>query len=156
MCVPPPGVSRQGGEAEKHLSCGCQDTFWRPGKESGFGCGWIQPRVPAVATTHGLCELFDSLNCLSPQGPWMAPSVKRPTLDFRSGHDLMVHEFEPHVGLCADTLERAWDSLSLCPSSACFLSSLSLCLKINKLKKTKLSISLCVKWDNLIFFMGLC
>ena len=26
-------------------------------------------------------------------------SVKHLTLDFRSGHDLMVPEFEPHVGL---------------------------------------------------------
>ena len=29
-----------------------------------------------------------------------------------------VHEFEPHVGLCADSVQPAWDSLSfsLCPS----------------------------------------
>ena len=25
--------------------------------------------------------------------------------DFGSGHDLMVHEFEPHVRLCADSSE---------------------------------------------------
>ena len=33
-------------------------------------------------------------------------------LGFSSRHDLMVHEFEPCVGLCADSVEPAWDSLS--------------------------------------------
>ena len=28
----------------------------------------------------------------------MAQSVKRPTLDFGSGHDLTVCEFEPRIG----------------------------------------------------------
>ena len=54
----------------------------------------------------------------------MAQSVKRQTLDFGSGHDLTVREFEPCMGLCADSVEPAWDSLS--PFS------LSLSLKINK------------------------
>ena len=31
--------------------------------------------------------------------------VKRPTLDFHSGHDLTVREIEPHVRLCAESLE---------------------------------------------------
>ena len=43
----------------------------------------------------------------------MAQSVKRLTLGFGSGCDLLVHGFEPHVGLCADNVEPAWDSLSL-------------------------------------------
>ena len=43
----------------------------------------------------------------------MAQLVKRPTLGFSSGHDLTVHEFEPRTGLCADSVEPAWDSLSL-------------------------------------------
>ncbi|VFV20740.1 Hypothetical predicted protein [Lynx pardinus] len=34
-------------------------------------------------------------------GPWVAWSIKSPTLDFGSGHDLMVHGFEPCVGLWA-------------------------------------------------------
>ena len=54
----------------------------------------------------------------------MAQSVKRLTLDFGSGHDLMVRGIEPRVGLCADSVEPAWDFLSL--------SLLSLSLKINK------------------------
>ena len=36
-------------------------------------------------------------------GTWVARSVKRQTLGFSSGHDLMVHEFESHVRLCADS-----------------------------------------------------
>ena len=32
-------------------------------------------------------------------GTCVAQSVKRPTLDFGSGHDLLVHEFKPHIGL---------------------------------------------------------
>ena len=40
-------------------------------------------------------------------------SVKPLTHDFGSGHNLMVHEFEPRVELCADSAEPAWDSLSL-------------------------------------------
>ena len=45
------------------------------------------------------------------------------------GLDLMIHETEPHVRLCADNTEPAWDSLSpsLCPSSTHILSQ-------NKLK----------------------
>ena len=43
-----------------------------------------------------------------PRGAWLARSVKRRTLDFSSGRDLTVREFEPRVGLCADST----DSLS--------------------------------------------
>ena len=42
----------------------------------------------------------------------MAQWVKRPALGFRSGHDPTVHEFEPRVGPCADSVEPAWDPLS--------------------------------------------
>ena len=38
-------------------------------------------------------------------GTWVAQLVKRLTLDFSSGHDLMVHEVEPHIGLCANSTE---------------------------------------------------
>ena len=69
----------------------------------------------------------------------MVQSVKLATLDFSSGHDLTVCEFESHVGVCTDSSEAAWSSLSpsLCPSPARAHSlSLSLCeslsLKINK------------------------
>ena len=46
------------------------------------------------------------------RGTWVAQLVKHRTLDFGSGHDLMVHEMEPHLGLCTDSMEPALDSLS--------------------------------------------
>ena len=51
----------------------------------------------------------------------MAQSVERLSLDFGSGHDLPVREFEPRVGLWTDNAE---------PS--CLLGILCLCLSINK------------------------
>ena len=64
----------------------------------------------------------------------MAQSVKCPTLDFGSGHDLTVCEFEPCVTFCTDSAEPAWDSLSSSLSLPLSLPvfSLSLSLKINK------------------------
>ena len=63
---------------------------------------------------------------VSERGPRMAQSVKCPTLDYGSGHDLMVHGFEPHVGLCTGSVELAWDShtslLSASPTCALSLS----------------------------------
>ena len=35
-------------------------------------------------------------------GTWMAQKVKHPTLDFGSGHDLSVCEFEPCARLCGE------------------------------------------------------
>ena len=52
---------------------------------------------------------------------------------FGSDHDLTVHGFEPHIRLCADIAEPAWESLSF-SLSALPLLVLSLSLK-NKLKK---------------------
>ena len=57
-------------------------------------------------------------------------------LDFSSGHDLTIHEIETHDALCTDSVDPAWDSLSLCPSPAHVL---SLSLKINKLKKKNMA-----------------
>ena len=64
-------------------------------------------------------------------GAWVAKWVKHLTLGFGSGRDLTVREFEPRVGLCADSAEPAWDSLSssLCPSPA---RAVALSQKINK------------------------
>ena len=42
----------------------------------------------------------------------MAQLVERLTLDLGPGHDLMVHEFKPSVGLCAGSAGPAWDFLS--------------------------------------------
>ena len=51
-------------------------------------------------------------NC-EKMGAWVVQSVKRPTLDFGSSHDLTVHEFEACIGLHSDGARPAWDSLSL-------------------------------------------
>ena len=61
----------------------------------------------------------------------MVQSVKCSTLGFGSGHDLAVCGFEPLVGLCADSVEPAWDPLSLSFSAPPQL-TLSVSLKINK------------------------
>ena len=45
--------------------------------------------------------------------PWVVQSAKRPAFDFGSGHALRVRGFEPYVRLCTDSVEPAWDSLSL-------------------------------------------
>ena len=56
------------------------------------------------------------------QGAWVAQLVEHLTLDFGSGHDLMVHEFEPCVRLCADCLLGIlYPSLSVPPLLACYL-----------------------------------
>ena len=41
-----------------------------------------------------------------------AQAVKHLTLGFGSGHDLVVGEIEPHVGLRVDSAEPAWGALS--------------------------------------------
>ena len=56
--------------------------------------------------------IFPFLKLYKFGGTWVAQLVKRPTQDFGSGHDLIVHEFEPHIRLCADSMEPAWNSFS--------------------------------------------
>ena len=41
------------------------------------------------------------------RGAWVTHSVEHPPLNLGSGHDLTVSEIEPHVGLCADSVESA-------------------------------------------------
>ena len=64
----------------------------------------------------------------------MAQLVKHLTLDFGSGHALMVCEVQPRLGRCSDSAEPAWDSLSPSLKPLPCLCSLSLSVKINKLK----------------------
>ena len=65
----------------------------------------------------------------------MAQSVKHLTLDFGSGHNLTVRGFKPCIGLCADSGEPAWDSLSPSPSLPCpYSCSLSLSLSLSQNK----------------------
>ena len=57
----------------------------------------------------------------------MAQSIQGLTLDFSSGHDLMMGETEAQVGLRADSADPAWDSLFL---------SLSLCASLHPLNQS--------------------
>ena len=53
---------------------------------------------------------------INSRGAWVAHSIKRLTLDLGSGHDTVVCEIEPLVGLCVGIVEPAWDSLPSPPS----------------------------------------
>ena len=46
-------------------------------------------------------------------GVYVVQFIKRPTLDLSSGHDPVVHEIEPCLGLHILQAELIWDSLSL-------------------------------------------
>ena len=54
-------------------------------------------------------------------------------LDLGPGHDLKIHEFKPCIGLCAGSMEPAWDALSpsLSASPPCSL-FFSLSLSLSK------------------------
>ena len=69
------------------------------------------------------------------RGVWVAQLVKHPTLDFGSGHDLMVHGIKPCIRLHVDSVKPVWDSLSL-PLPRLCVCSLSL-KPINFFKKEK-------------------
>ena len=57
----------------------------------------------------------------------MAQSIEHPALDFGSGHDLTYScEMEPRVRLCVDSVDPAWDSVSLSLSASIPAQALSL------------------------------
>ena len=75
------------------------------------------------------CLVLERFKTSRDRGSWVVQSVKRLTLEFGLGHDLMICGIEPHIGFCADSMQPAWDPLSLS------LSLPLLCLlplKINK------------------------
>ena len=66
-------------------------------------------------------------------GARVAQSVKPQTVDLSSGHNLTICEFEPHIRVCADSVEPAWNSLP--PSLSALPSLLSLFQKISENNK---------------------
>ena len=73
----------------------------------------------------------------------MVQLVKRPTLDFGSGHDLAVHGIEPCIRLHTVSVEPIRDSLSPSLSAppfalVCFL-SFKLSIKKKTLKRKKMT-----------------
>ena len=87
-------------------------------------------KLSAQSLTRGLNSRSVRSRPELKSGAWVAQSVEHPTLDFGC-HHLMVREFEPHVRLCADSAEPAWDPLFLSLFLSC-LCALSLSLKIHK------------------------
>ena len=79
----------------------------------------------------------------------MAQLIKRLTLNFSSGHDLTIREFEPHKGLSAVSWEPALDPLSSslsAPPPLTLALSLSLSQKINlKNNKTIKKMNACIQ-----------
>ena len=98
---------------------------------------------PLCGTAETEMSTILQLKIFKSQGAWVAQLVERPTLDRSSGHDLIVCETEPHVGLCADSTEPAWDipsslslSLSLSrPSPTCVYTRMLSLSQKNKLQK---------------------
>ena len=84
------------------------------------------------------------------RGAWVAQLVKHPTHDFGSRRDLTVHGIQPHVGLCADGVEPAWDSvspsLSAPPPFALSLPNKNKLKKRQSLYKSKFTIPLMLWW----------
>ena len=70
---------------------------------------------------------------------WMAQSLKCLTLDFHSDHDITVREFGLRIRPCADSLDPAWDSLSLSLSTPPLLVLSLSQKKKNEKKKTHLN-----------------
>ena len=70
-----------------------------------------------MVALHGASNIFELVAAIYKledlRGAWVAWSVKRPTLDLGSGHDLTVCEFEPCIRLCADGAGSLLGILSL-------------------------------------------
>ena len=79
----------------------------------------VLERHPSGIVQYVLCDVWllpliiTSTKKLLFWGAWVAQSVERSTLDFGSGHDLSVGGIESCVEFCANSLEPAWDILSL-------------------------------------------
>ena len=110
-----------------------------PEQEAGIWFLSVKASVcPAEFGLHGqsmaVSEQSESGDVMSRKADnWVSPLVKCPTLGFRSGHDLLVLEFEPRVGLCADGVEPVWGSLS--PPLSLLLSLLPCLLSLSKKNK---------------------
>ena len=124
-----------------------QTSYHRPGSQKfGHNQEKYLSLITKSSTSRGIQANTPRNACLynqtSREGHLVAQSAKRPTLDFGSGHDLLVCELEPGVRLCTDSVVPAWDSLSLpllLPlTHSCSLSfSLSLNKQINFKKQDK-------------------
>ena len=90
------------------------------------------PNIPGPTCEGKYYILTDSGQEARSSGAWVIQSVKRPALDFSSGHDLRVLRSSPTTG-SALLMEPAYDSLSL--SLRPYPDSLSLSLSLSLKKK---------------------
>ena len=83
------------------------------------------------------------------RGAWVAQSVKHPTLDFGSAHDLRVPEIKPPSGslLTEQSLLGILSLLSLCPSP-CSRAHVCICVHFSPLKTNKM------KMKRILSFFG--
>ena len=73
---------------------------WFSDSLDGLLVSWPYP-CPPVYIGNRTCPHLR----LEAKSTWVAQLVKRPALDFGSGHDLTVHRIEPRFGLCTDSAE---------------------------------------------------
>ena len=71
-----------------------------PWPRSSYQCDMTEPRAGKRWAIAQLPIIFPPY-----RGTWVAQLVKHPTLNFSSSHNFMVREFEPHLRLCADSVE---------------------------------------------------
>ena len=64
-------------------------------------------RRSLLEVTDNMSITWELVRSEDSRGSWVAQSVERLTLGFGSGHDFMVHEFQPHVWLCTDNANPA-------------------------------------------------
>ena len=79
--------------------------------------------VEFLAQRFSRCQQHLKYKTYQNRGVLVAQVVKCPILDFGSGHDLMVHEIKPHIGLSLSAPNLLGILfLPLLPSLACALS----------------------------------
>ena len=104
-------------------------TFPALTEDASFPYTWCPNYLRSLKRKDPKQPLFKNLNTW---GAWVAHLVEHLTIDFSSGHNLMVCEIEPYIRLCADSTKPASDILSLSSSlSAPPLCSLSLSLSLS-------------------------
>ena len=113
----------------------------------------LWPSCPsAISTLHQACTPFKKTE--SVRGTWVAPLVEHLTLGFGSSHDLAVCGVKSSVGLCTDSTESVWDSLSPSFSDSLSLFLSSLCL--SKQQQQKLSQRIAERCSTVLPFQSLC
>ena len=106
----PHGAAAPGSERRSGLTFLC--LLRSPGEKTGSSSrSRAQPAGEASSWSHPKAARTAFRDVRLRRGTWAAG--KPLTLDFSAGRDLAVGGIEPRVGLCEDSAEPAWESLSL-------------------------------------------